>query len=78
MTLRNCLLSTAFALALGATTACGGGHYVAVRYAPPPPRYGAIGYAPTANGQTVLASVLNYNLPRSVNTLLNEGNERMS
>ncbi len=46
MTLRNKLLSTAFALALGASTACAGGHYVAVRYAPPPPRYGAVGYAP--------------------------------
>ena len=46
MTLRNAAISTVFALALGTSTACAGGNYVAVRYAPPPPRYGVMGYSP--------------------------------
>ena len=45
MTLRNTLLAAAFTLTMGLNTACAGGHS-SVRYAPPPARYGAVGYAP--------------------------------
>ncbi len=45
MTIRNTLLAAAFTVGLGINTACAGGSY-AVRYAPPPTRYGMVGYAP--------------------------------
>jgi len=38
------LLITMALVGLAALSACGGGYYV--RVAPPPPRYGVVGYAP--------------------------------
>jgi WXXGXW repeat (2 copies) len=40
------LMVAALALAGAALTACGGGGYYSVRYGPPAPRYGVVGYAP--------------------------------
>ena len=46
MTLRNLLLTSVFGLVIGTSTACAGQRYLATVIAPPPPRYGAVGYAP--------------------------------